>query len=387
MIRPKLCYVTAARMTAEAFLREHIRAAAKEFDVHVAANGADRPWLTALGLEASTHDIRIERRIAPVADMSALVNLVGLFRRERFALIHSLTPKAGLLTALAGRVAAVPHRVHTFTGQVWATRRGFARSSLKAADRALAALCTEVLIDSPSQRDFLLREGVVQAAKSEVLGRGSVCGVDIARFHPDAAARRALRAEHRIAESDFLVLYLGRLNQDKGVLDLARAFAAIASRRSDARLALVGPDEGGLGGAIKSILAARREQLLSVSYTTTPERWYAAADVLCLPSYREGFGMSVIEAAACGVPAVASRIYGIVDAIEDGSTGLLHAPGDIGAIATALDALASDCGGRLAMGKRAKERVVRDFSSARVVQAQLAFYAKILGRAKGQSRI
>jgi glycosyltransferase involved in cell wall biosynthesis len=387
MSRTKLCYVIAARMTAEAFLREHIRVAAKEYDVHVAATGADRPWLDALGLAASAHDVHIERRIAPFADLSALIDLVRLFRRERFTVVHSLTPKAGLLAALAGRMAAVPHRVHTFTGQVWATRRGLARSALKLADRALAELCTEILIDSPSQRDFLLREGVIQRQKSEVLGWGSVCGVDLVRFHPDARVRRALREENRIEESDFLVLYLGRITRDKGVLDLARAFGMLASRRTDARLALVGPDEEGLGTAIHTALGACRDRLLRLSYTTTPERWYAAADVLCLPSYREGFGMSVIEAAACGVPAVASRIYGVVDAVEDNITGLLHPPGDIEAISTALESLASNASGRQAMGERARERVARDFSSGRVVQAQLAFYEKIIGGFRRRHRL
>ncbi len=222
MSRRRLCYVVSSAMTVQAFLREHIRAAAERFDVTVVAN-ADAPSLA--GLPARLLPVAIERRIAPVADLAALLRLVAVFRRERFDLVHSMTPKAGLLAAIAGAAAGVPLRFHTFTGQVWATRSGASRVLLRGLDRVTAMLASGVLADSASQRDFLVAEGVVDLAKMRVLGHGSVNGVDAERFRPDAAARASVRSESGIAEGELLFLYLGRFARDKGLLDLAQAFA------------------------------------------------------------------------------------------------------------------------------------------------------------------
>ena len=153
-------------------------------------------------------------------------------RRERFDLVHSMTPKAGLLAMVAARVARVPVRLHTFTGQVWATRAGFLARRSSGLDTTIARAATFALADSHSQRSFLVSEGVVPASKIAVLANGSVSGVDAARFRPDADRRHRVRTSLGLATTDVVLLFLGRITRDKGVLDLARAFAILAERRS-----------------------------------------------------------------------------------------------------------------------------------------------------------
>jgi glycosyltransferase involved in cell wall biosynthesis len=138
---------------------------------------------------------------------------------------------------------------------------------------------------------------------------------------------------------------------------------------------MVGPDEEGLTAAIRAACGAHVSRLRFVGYTGEPQSYMAASDVFVLPSYREGFGSTVIEAAACGLPAIATRIYGLTDAVVDGKTGFLVAPRDPAALAARMRELAEDAGLRLSLGAAARERALRDFSQAALTSATLQYYA------------
>jgi glycosyltransferase involved in cell wall biosynthesis len=374
----RLCYVVSSEMTVTAFLKDHIAAAtAAGYEVSVVANACDDAFLRRLGLSVAFHSVAIIRSISPWRDAMALLSLFRLFRCRRFDIVHSVSPKAGMLAMLAARVAGISHCVHTFTGQVWVTRHGLTRWLLKQADCLLAGLTTQALVDSPSQRDFLIAEGVIAANKAEVIGKGAICGVDGDRFRPDPVARKEIRVSLSIPEDALVLLFLGRLNRDKGLLDLAKAFVELGGRFPQAYLLLVGPDEQDLSAQIDHIGVSVVERIRHVEFTSEPERYMAAADVFCLPSYREGFGMVAIEAAAAGLPVVASRIYGISDAVVDGVTGLLHSPGDVDAIVQQFSELLSNPVRCREMGSKARKRALADFSRAESSQGLLAFYGKI----------
>ena len=378
--RPRICIVAAAPLTLKAFMLGHLRALLKIADVTVVADftaeDASFPWPEELTRVA----IPIARPSAPWSDLLALLALLRLFRRRHFDLVHSITPKAGLLAMLAAWIAGVPLRLHSFTGQVWVTRSGFMRGVLRSADRLIAHLATHVLADSGSQRAFLIEQGIVAASKSAVLAQGSICGVDISRFQPDALARERIRRSHGIPPEAVVFLYLGRINRDKGLHDLAQAFAESGARHPDAHLLLVGPDEGDLSASLIRAAGGCAARLHRVALTDRPQDYFAAADVFCLPSYREGFGTTIIEAAAAGVPAIGSRIYGITDAIVEGETGLLFEAGRVQQLASRMDTLARDAGLRRRMGENAMQRAVRDFSASVVTAALLEYYAGLLAR-------
>lgn len=374
----KICLVTAAPLTLRAFMRNHLLSLKARYDVSAVADftpdDLSDEWLPGVQLVP----IPIARQISPRADLQALIALYRLFRARRFDVVHSVTPKAGLLAMTAARLAGVPHRIHCFTGQVWATRQGLGRSLLKSADKLIAANASHVLTDSHSQIAFLESEGVLRKGQANVLGHGSISGVDLDRFNPDEGARKRIRDELGVPQQGCLLLFLGRLNRDKGVLDLAQAFARLANDHNGVWLAMVGPDEAGIGAQLETLCGDAWARVRRVDYTPTPEQYMAAADVFVLPSYREGFGSVVIEAAACGIPTVASHIYGLTDAVEEGVTGLLQPAGDIAALHDNLARLCGDGELRTRMGAMARARAARDFSMASVSAALLSYYEKIL---------
>ena len=371
----KLCYVATIPAVVHAFLRAHIQEAAKKYEVTVICNSTDKYLLD--GLNARLVLLPIERKPSPRGDMLILLQLFKLFRRERFDIVHSIMPKTGMLAMLAAQLANVPVRIHTFTGQIWVTQQGVRRILLKWFDKLIGGFATCVLADSPSQRDFLVSEGVLPPGKAKVIGVGSICGVDSSRFYPDSERRQTTRHDLGIAQNAKVILFVGRLNRDKGMLDLAAAFDAIAKQRPDVELLLVGAEEDVSFSCIQEICHAERERLRYINFTPKPEHYMTAADILCLPSYREGFGMTIIEAAACGVPAVASRIYGIVDAVVDGETGLLFSVGKVNALTQALLKLIADDGLRQRMGNAARERALEIFSSAKIAKELLMLYENL----------
>lgn len=374
----RICFVVSSPLTAHAFLTDQIRALSEHYEVHLVVNADPGAIMHADLRRATLHRARIERSISPLADLAALIQLIGILRRGRYEAVHSVTPKAGLLTALAAFVARVPVRLHTFTGQVWATRQGAGRWLLRALDQVIAKLDTHVLVDSASQRDFLRAQQVLRAEAGEVIGQGSVSGVDASRFRPDPAARVAIRVELALPATAITFLFVGRLTRDKGVSELGAAFNEIARGRDDVYLVMVGPDEEALAPAIRATCGIHAARLRFVGFSEEPEKYMAAADVFCLPSHREGFGSVVIEAAAAGLPAIGSRIYGVIDAIEDGSTGLLVDAGDVTALAAAMRRVADDELLRLSLGTAARTRALRDFSKETVTAGLVDFYRRVL---------
>jgi glycosyltransferase involved in cell wall biosynthesis len=361
-------------MTVNAFLQVPIKRLAEDYRIYVVCNGKTqdiaervRPYLTVL-------PVAIRRRISLIGDLAALWHLTRVVSKYKFDVIHSVTPKAGLLAVLAGYMAGTKMVIHTFTGQVWATRKGLGRLLLKSMDRVIASLASRTLADSPSQLQFLLDENVVSKSKSCVLGKGSISGVDITRFRPDADARAAVRQGLGIPHEATVFLFLGRLNRDKGVLDLAAAFTRVARTHSGVHLLIVGPDEGNLTPAMVELTGAYAGRAHFVAHTDSPEAYMAASDVFCLPSYREGFGSVIIEAAAAGLPAIGSRIYGIVDAIEEGRTGLLHKAGDVAELQGCMSKLAASGELVSGLGRNARVRAVADFSSDALADAWVSYY-------------
>jgi len=374
---PRLCLVTTAAIVVRQFLVPHLRELTELFDVTLVANEDCSALLAHLPRPPRMAVIPIERAIHPVNDAKALLMLTRLLRRERFDVVFSVAPKAGLIGMVAAAAARVPYRTHIFLGQVWATRTGLMRHVLRGADKVIAGAATECLADSASQRDFLISEGIASPARLRILGSGSFNGVDTARFAPDPAARCDVRARLGAGEEDVLVLFLGRLQRDKGILDLVAAWNTLAAKHRDLHLVVAGPDEQELSPVIRSAVPpGLAPRLHIVGETSTPEKWMAAADILSLPSYREGFGNVVIEAASTAIPSVGSRIYGLTDAIVENVTGLLHPPGDSGAIAACLARLINDKALRRTMGAAGRRRVIENFEQKAVVARYASYWAQ-----------
>jgi glycosyltransferase involved in cell wall biosynthesis len=378
MTKEKIAIVSAVPETILAFMTKHLQALALEYSTYAICSNASNIPLERLIPSVAYLNMPIERKTSPFKDLISLFKLILLFRSHQFILVQSITPKAGLLSMLAAWICRVPIRVHVFTGQVWVTRKGFSRWYLKSFDRLIAFLATSLLADSPSQKQFLVDEGIANARDIQVLADGSVCGVDDLKFKPNAEAKKEIRAQLSIPEEATVALFIGRLKRDKGVLDLASAFGGLDSSFNSLYLVFVGPDEDELREQILHLVSLGRNQVRFVEHVNNPEDFIASADFLCLPSYREGFGLVTIEAAAVGIPTLASRIYGITDAIVDGVTGLLHEPGDLAGIAEGLRTMAAIPETRISMGDAAQKRALELFSTSRIVNAQLSYYKSLI---------
>ena len=372
----KICFVATIPAVVHAFLRGHIRAAIDKYEVTVICNSADKHLLN--DLDGRIILLPIKRKPSPWADALVLFQLFRLFRRERFDIVHTHMPKTGLLGMLAAWLAGIPIRINTFHGEVWVTRIGWRRTALKLFDRLIVSLATNILVVSPSQKTFLENERILPSGKAKLIGAGSVCGVDTARFHPDKVIGEKTRNDLGIAHDAQVILFVGRLNRDKGMLDLAAAFDKIAKYHPDVVLLLVGDEEDITFEKIQEICRAAPDRLYHVSFSSTPERYMMSADIYCLPSYREGFGMTIIEAAACAVPTIASRIYGITDAVADGKTGFLFPAGDVEALTKNLLKLIVEKDLRKQMGDRACHRANKLFSSKKIIGETMIFYDRLI---------
>lgn len=368
----RIVFIVSTPTTAEDFLRGHIAALAEHYHVDLIANFPEN-YQTSLKVKEKIN-APIQRDIHLWHDLVALVVLIRIFTGKHYDAVHSITPKAGLLAMVAAWLTRIPVRFHTFTGQVWVTRKGFSRWLLRALDKLVHEFSTCSLVDSHSQRDFLVKGKVIKPEKSSVLLNGSISGVDIERFKPDSCKRDTVRSRHGIVASDFVFLFLGRVNTEKGVPELISAFRSVSSIYPSARLMIVGRDESGMfeDGAAEREFSGR---LVRVDYTREPEAYFNAADVFCLPSHREGFGSVLIEAAACGVTSIASNIYGISDAVVDAETGLLHAAGCEQELTGKMLMMMSQPGLKNDLARRAMNRARTRFAASALEQALVEFYS------------
>ena len=369
----------------EFFVRHHLQhqiesQMAAGLEVHLVYPKESKEGLVSYFPNARHHFLPVARKPNPLIDLVAFFALFKLLRYERIDILHTVTPKAGLLGALAGLLAGVRVRIHTFTGQVWATRSGVFRLSLKGVDWLIIKLNTKCFADSQSQIDFMISEKVARLGDIEVIGAGSLSGFDSEKFQAEKFQDRRpeIRAKLGFTDDDFIVNYTGRLNRDKGVLDLIRAILSIDLPKN-IKLLLVGPNDGSesFREEFDLLCAEGQGRIVLAGYQSEPAPFFAASDLFAMPSYREGFGGVIIEAAMMELPAVATKIPGPIDAVDDGTTGTLVQPGSVLELAGAIKRYATDLRFLNETAKQARQRAVRLFDF-RVINAKLIAYYRVL---------
>jgi glycosyltransferase involved in cell wall biosynthesis len=383
--RIRVCRIVTIPITFATLLREQIRC--------IVDAGIDLTLVSSPGAQfdevcesarARGYPIPIAREPAPVRDLMSLAALTNLFRREHFDIVHSSTPKAGLLTALAGAVVRSPIRMHTFTGQAWMELHRPLRGIVRFFDSVIGHLDTDLYADSHSQRDFLIAEGLVDPDKIHVLGRGSISGVDLRRYDQEhlIGSRTTQRQQLGIAENALVIVFVGRVNKDKGIVELVDAFRLIQREYQNLHLLLAGPFEPEHDPLpVQTLTQISTSPFIhAVGFTPNPEEYLAAADIFCLPSYREGFGSVAIEAGASRLPSVVTRVTGLVDAVVEGETGLFVQPKDVESLVRALRKLIESPDLREQMGRAAHERVNKYFDATLINQLMANEYLDLAKR-------
>ena len=353
------------------------------FRVHAASSPG--PDLIAFGEKehVPVSAVDMPRRITPGRDLLALGGLLRVLRRVRPTIVHAHTPKGGLLGMLAATLGRVPIRVFHVRGMPLLCATGLRRRLLWCADWVACRLAQQVFCVSHSLREEVIREGLCPPAKIKVLGGGSGNGVDAGnRFNPDRvgdAARGNVRRQFGIPGDATVIGFVGRIVRDKGMEELAEAWRRLREVHSGLHLLLVGPFEpqDPVSPETEAMLRADpRVHLAGMDWNTPP--LYAAMDVVVLPTYREGFPNVPLEAAAMGLPVVATRIPGCVDAVRDGLTGTLVPAADATALARAIDMYVADRALRDRHGAAGRDRVRREFRQDVIWEALHAEYSRML---------
>lgn len=321
-----------------------------------------------------TIELPMERRISLTKDIKSLWQMIKVMRIEKPYMVHSMTPKAGLLTMIAGWLTGVPVRVHTFTGLVWPTEKGIKRKILMATDWLTCACATHVIPEGQGVLDDLKNHKVCRKPM-KVLGYGNVMGVDMERFNP------ARFSDVKKDESKFSFVFVGRIVGDKGINELVEAFVRLNKKYPATKLTLVGKYEANLDPVKLKTLQTIEEnpciEACGPRYGDDLLIEYMKSDCFVMPSYREGFPNTVMEAGAMGLPSVVTDINGSREIIIHGENGLIVPSKNADALYAAMKQMVEDNSTREKMASKARSLIDSRFEKSFVQQCIIDFYNTI----------
>lgn len=318
--------------------------------------------------------VPMERHISIVNDLKSLMRMISVFRKEKPQVVHSMTPKAGMICMVAAWLTRVPVRIHTFTGLVWPTATGLKRKILMMTDWLTCACATHVI---PEGQGVLndLKNGGITKKPMKVLGYGNVRGVDMERFSP-------ARFKATKNPDVFTFVFVGRIVGDKGINELVEAFVKLHDKHKNTRLVLVGKYEHELDP-----VSDKTRKLIDTNdgidacgpkYGDDLLQMYVNADCFVMPSYREGFPNTVLEAGAMGLPSIVTDINGSREIIENEKNGLIVPSKNANALYDAMERMLTDDNARETMNGNAREMIASRFEKNFVQKCQIEFYERIL---------
>ena len=318
------------------------------------------------------------REISPLNDLKSLLGLIKVFRKEKPTMVHSMTPKAGLLSMMAAWVCRVPVRLHTFTGLVFPTSTGLKQKILIFTDRLTCACATHIVPEGEGVKNDLINYGITKKPL-KVLGYGNVRGIDLKRFDPELPEVKA-EAEKIRKDGVFTFVSIGRLVGDKGINELVEAFKRLNERYPDTRLILIGSEERELNPLRDETIAEieNNPAIEAVGRQSDVRPWLLASDTLVHPSYREGFPNVVIEAGAMGLPSIVTDINGSREIIIEGKNGTIVPSKDIAALETAMEKFIKERELTKAMASKARNMAANRFEQGFVHKCLRDYYKEIM---------
>ena len=326
-MKPKLIRTSTVAMSLDLLLKGQLAFLNEYFNV-IAVSGEDYHLLQVIEREkVNTVSISIKREISILHDLISLVKLYLLFKKEKPLIVHSITPKAGLLSMVAAYFAGVPIRIHTFTGLIFPSKTGVMKRLLITMDRILCKFATHIYPEGQGVKTDLLRFKIT-TKPLKVLANGNINGIDLEYFNSENIPKKTLqelRISLGIEPNDFVFIFIGRLVTDKGINELIAAFSKLSKVKNNIKLLLVGPLEKEKNPISKETLfeIQHNSKIISTGYQDEVRDYFALANVLVFPSYREGFSNVVLQAGAMGLPSIVSNINGCNEIIINNYNGII----------------------------------------------------------------
>lgn len=321
--------------------------------------------------------VPMERHISPLKDIKSLFKLVRVFRKVKPDMVHSITPKAGLLSMMAGWLCKVPIRLHTFTGLVFPTASGLKQKILIFTDRLTCACATHIVPEGEGVKRDLINYKITNKPL-KVLGYGNIKGIDLNLFNPEDEEVKEKAASLR-KEGVFTFIFVGRLVRDKGINELIMAFSRLNQAFAESRLILVGNQESDLDPLLPEVLAEidSNPAIEAVGHQADVRPWLAASDALVFPSYREGFPNVVIEAGAMGLTSIVTDINGSNEIIIEGKNGVIVPSKDEEALFNAMKSFLENPDMVKSMALQARSLISSRFEQSSVRKCLIDYYKEI----------
>ena len=369
------------------FCRDTLREMSKLYDVVALSSSGD--LLDEVEQREGVRAIRVdmERRISPIKDLVSLFKIIKVFRKEKPYIVHSMTPKAGLLCMMAAWLTRVPLRIHTFTGLVFPSTTGIKRQILMFTDRITCLCATHVIPEGEGVKNDL-QDNHITKKPMQVLGYGNVRGVDMNYY---SRRPNVMDFANKLRDESLTTfLFVGRIGKDKGLEELCKAFDLLWKERKDIRLWIVGMDDSQADPITLDTrnLMENHERIEAVGMKRDTEllAYYAAADCFVLPSYREGFPNTVLEAGAFDLPSIVTDINGSREIIIEGENGIIIPTHDTNALYKAMRAMVDNPQQRKAMASKARDLVSTRFEQGYVRQCLFDFYDKIIRESESSKK-
>lgn len=361
--KKKLFRISTAAISLNLLLEGQLKYFNDKYDVTAIANGDEDLYEIASREQVKTKAIKIERKISVFKDFASLWMLFWYFYREKPEIVHSISPKAGLLSMIAGKYAGVPTRIHTFTGLIFPYKKGPLKWILLLMDRVLCWHATHIIPEGNGVKNDLLTYNVTKKPLN-VIAKGNVNGIDYDYFNRKNISEEAqedLKKNLGIKADDFVFIFVGRLVGDKGINELVNAFSAISKTSDKVKLLLVGPYELKLDPLKKETLIEieLNSKIITTGFVKDVRPYFAVSNALVFPSYREGFPNVVMQAGAMELPSIVTDINGCNEIIEQGHNGVIIPPKDAVSLQNAMLMLLEDAELTTALKDNARNSILK----------------------------
>ncbi len=328
-----------------------------------------------------TIPLNMTRQFTPFRDLVALIQMIILFRKESPNIVHSHTPKAGIIAMLAAWLTNVPNRLHTVAGLPIMDSVGLKRITLLIVEWLTCRCATKIYPNSKGLEVFLTDVVKVSSNKLKVLGSGSSNGVDTSYFNftPDLQESSKIFKTKYGLDDCFVFTFIGRIVKDKGIEELMDAYARLSSEVENIRLVIVGWEEpltDPISSRAKTILKSNKG-IISMGFLEDIRPVLVSSDCLILASYREGFPNVVMQAACVNIPSIVSNINGCNEIIQDGSNGLVVEPKSADALYYAMKRLESDRGLSSDLAAKSRHSVIEKYDREKFHKMILAEYQSL----------